>query len=269
MIDGQYLTSPYINLNGSQRSSTTNSVPLLIGVNRDEGGVLGQFYNTANLTTGIIDVSASNGLNAAAILASDAFPLGTGPNPTNLTLDVFNTTTRIYTDNSFRCANQFTAYAGVESGILPHIWFYEFNRTYQDPDYNMNGGCEAPVTTTHPFGDPSMEYFKCHAGDLPNTFGNVARTGFPARDENDMPFAQLVVDYWTAFARNLNPNPSLEYLKVRGYWNTINQIAASGKWASVDSKKPMMMELQWNGLMVPFRDVQQCAVLGLPLEFLV
>jgi hypothetical protein len=107
-----------------------------------------------------------------------------------------------------------------------------------------------------------MEYFKCHAGDLANAFGNVARVGFPARDENDMPFAQMVVDYWTAFARNLDPNPSLEYLKVRGYWNTINQIAVSGKWTPVDSKRPMMMELQWNGLMVPFKDEEQCTVLG-------
>jgi hypothetical protein len=113
-----------------------------------------------------------------------------------------------------------------------------------------------------------MEYFKCHAGDLANTFGNVARVGFPARDENDMPYAQMIVDYWTAFARNLNPNPDAEYLRVRGYWNTINQIAVSGAWAPVDSKKPTMMELQWNGLVIPFRDEQQCAVLGYPLDFL-
>lgn len=240
-----------------------------MGVNRDEGGVLGTLYNTTDLITGIDDLSASEGLNATEIISSNAFPLGNGPNLTNLTLDVFNTTTRIYTDNSFTCANQFTAYAGVKSGILPNIWFYEFNRTYQDPAYNTNGVCGAPITATHPHGDPSMEYFKCHAGDLANTFGNVARVGFPARDENDMPYAQMVVDYWTSFARNLNPNPDLEYLKVRGYWNTINQIAVSGAWAPVDAEKPMMMLLQWNGLMIPFKDEHQCAVLGYPLDYLV
>lgn len=84
VIDGLYLTAPYINLSGKDQSSVTNSVPVLMGVNRDEGGVLGTLYNTANLTTGIIDVSASSGLNATAILASDALPLGTGPNPTKM-----------------------------------------------------------------------------------------------------------------------------------------------------------------------------------------
>ncbi|KAH8816012.1 Alpha/Beta hydrolase protein [Xylogone sp. PMI_703] len=268
VMDGKYLTSSYIKLDGHDRHSPTNSVPVLMGVNRDEGGVLSTLYQTDDLTTGIEDVSASQGLNSTAILASKAFSLGNGPNPSNLTLDVFNTTTRIYTDNSFRCANQFTAYAGVKSGVLPHIWFYEFNRTYQDPAYNVNGVCGAPVTKTHPFGDPSAEYFKCHAGDLANTFGNVARVGFPERDGNDMPFAQVVVDYWTAFGRNLNPNPDLEYLKVRGYWNTINQIKVSGKWDPVNWKHPKMMELQWNSFMAPFRDEQQCAVLGYPLDLL-
>ncbi|RFU25155.1 hypothetical protein B7463_g11175, partial [Scytalidium lignicola] len=268
VIDGVYLTSSYLDLNAKDRHNPTNSVPVLMGVNRDEGGVLGTLYDTTDLTTGIKDVSASQGLNATAILASNTFPLGNGPIPSNLILDIFNTTTRIYTDNSFHCANQFTAYAGVKSNILPRIWYYEFNRTYQDPAYNVNGVCGAPITATHPFGDPSMEYFKCHAGDLANTFGNVARVGFPERDGNDMPFAQVVVDYWTTFARNLNPNPDLEYLKVRGYWNTINQINVSGKWEPVDWRKPKMMELQWNSFMTSFKDEQQCAVLGYPLDLL-
>lgn len=269
VIDGEYLTSSYISLNSSDRHSGTNSVPVLMGVNRDEGGVLGTLYDTTNLTVGIEDVSRDNGLNASAILASNAFPLGDGPSPGNLTLDVFNTTTRIYTDNSFHCANQFTAYAGVKSGVLPDIWFYQFNRTYQDPAYNTNGVCTAPITESHPFGDPSMEYFKCHAGDLANTFGNVARVGFPERDGNDMPFAQVVVDYWTSFARNLNPNPDLEYLKVRGYWNTINQIAVSGAWDPVNAENPRMMQLQWNSFMTGFSEEKQCDVLGYPLDLLV
>lgn len=265
VIDGKYLKTSFLDLNATE--TTTNSVPVVMGVNRDEGGVLYSLDPTTNLTAGIIDLAESEKLNASALLAPGVAPLGTGPG-SNMTLRVFNTTIRIYTDNSFHCVNEYTAYAGVKGGVLPNIYYFEFNRTYQDPAYNINDVCQAPVTPSHPFGDPSMEYFKCHAGDLANTFGNVARVGFPARDENDMPFAQLIVDYWTAFARTFNPNPDYEYLKVRGYWSTLNQIASSGPWRSVEASNPEMMELQWNSVMRPFPDALQCAALGQPLDYL-
>jgi len=127
-----------------------------MGVNRDEGGVLSTNYQTPNLTQGIINLSRSTGLNASTIIASNKFPLGTFP-INSTTLDVFNTTVRIYTDNSFTCTNEFVAYAGVKNKVLPHIWFYEFNRTYQDPGYNSNGYCTPIVTPTHPYGDPNLE----------------------------------------------------------------------------------------------------------------
>ena len=240
-------------------------MPVLLGVNRDEAGVLGPLFPTTNLTYAITELGAAIGVNATAILESGDFPLGTGPG-TNATLHVFNTTTRIDTDSGFTCSNQFTAYAGVKTGALPHVWFYQFNRTYQDPAYNTNGVCGAPVTPTHPNGDPFQEYFKCHAGDLANTFGNVARVGFPDRDGLDAPFGQLVTDYWTTFARNLNPNPDLAYLQARGYWNTANQVAVSGPWDQVDAKSPRQMMLQWNSRMIPFSDIEQCAVLGQPID---
>ncbi|CAD0087901.1 unnamed protein product, partial [Aureobasidium vineae] len=265
VVDGTYLVSDFIDLNST--TNITNRVPVVMGVNRDEEGVLGTVYPTTDLTTGIDDIAAANHLNASSILDSGLFPLGTS-RTNNATLDVFNTTTRISTDLSFRCVNQFEAYAGVKDGVLPNIWFYEFNRTYQDPAYNPNLVCAAPVTPSHPYGDPSQEYFKCHAGDLANTFGNVARVGFPDRDGLDAKFGQLMTDYWTSFARNLDPNPDVEYLKVRGYWNTINQIEKSGPWEKVGAAQPRMMELQWNSVMMPFRDVEQCAVLGYPLDYL-
>jgi carboxylesterase type B len=265
VVDGTYLTSDFIDLNSTSR--TTNRIPVVMGVNRDEEGVLGTVFPTTNLTTGIIDISLANHLNATKLLSSHLFPLGSS-NTNNATLDVFNTTTRISTDVSFRCFNQFEAYAAVKNGVLPDIWFYEFNRTYQDPGYNPNLICAAPVTPSHPYGDPSQEYFKCHAGDLANTFGNVARVGFPDRDGLDAKFGQLMVDYWTAFARTLDPNPNVGFLKARNYWSTINQIGGSGPWEKVVASEPRMMELQWNSRMMPFRDVEQCAVLGFPLDFL-
>ncbi|KAH0291787.1 alpha/beta-hydrolase, partial [Aureobasidium sp. EXF-3399] len=265
VVDGTYLLSTFIDLNST--TNTTNRVPLMLGVNRDEEGVLGTIYPTTDLTTGIEDLAAANHFDATSILSSGLFPLGTSAT-NNATLDVFNTTTRISTDASFRCVNQFSAYAGVANGVLPNTWFFEFNRTYQDPGYNPNGICAAPVTPSHPHGDPSLEYFKCHAGDLANTFGNVARVGFPDRDGLDAKFGGLITDYWTAFARGGDPNPPEAYLRARGYWSTIGQIAKSGSWEKVIASQPRMMELQWDSVMMPFRDVEQCAVLGFPLDYL-
>lgn len=92
------------------------------------------------------------------------------------------------------------------------------------------------------------------------------RVGFPLRDANDLPFMQLTVDYWTAFARSGgNPNPDMGYLQARGYWNTIGQIQASGEWTPVNAQKPQFLNMMWNSYMMDFVDEEQCKVLGQPL----
>ncbi|KAK3645529.1 hypothetical protein LTR56_002970 [Elasticomyces elasticus] len=273
VVDGTYLTSTYIDLNASAAGNTTSSVPVLYSVNRDEAGVLNSPPSSSNFTEAIYELAASQPQdtpNASAILANPAvFPVGTGPSLNNTALNqVFNTTIRIYTDTDFHCSDEFTALGAVNSGVWPKVYYAEFNRTYQEPGYNMNNVCQAPVTSTHPFGDPELEYFKCHAGDLPMSFGTFVFTAYPERDENDLAFSQLVVDYWTSFARTLDPNPNVDFLKARGYWSTINQVGVSGTWEQVDVKEPKMLELQWNSAMKPFPDSEQCAILGQPLDYL-
>ncbi|KAK1092090.1 hypothetical protein LTR48_005019 [Friedmanniomyces endolithicus] len=273
VIDGTYLLSSYINLNASAAGKVSSRVPVISVTNRDEGGVLIPLPSSSNYTAAIYELAASQTQgppNATAILAlSAAFPLGTGPTLNNTALNqVFNTTVRISTDASFHCSDEYTALAAAQNGVWPQVWYGEFNRTYQEPGYNMNNVCQAPVTPSHPYGDPELEYFKCHAGDLPMTFGTFAFTGYPERDENDIPFSQLIVDYWTSFARSMDPNPETGFLKARGYWSTINQIAVSGAWETVNVTRPEQMELQWNSAMRPLPDAVQCGVLGQPLDYL-
>lgn len=241
----------------------------MIGVNRDEGGVLAPFFETDDLETGIQDIAKSLiYVNAEAILSSGAFPLGNGPVPANQTLDVFNTTTRIYTDFTFRCVSQAIAFDGAVSGSFPTVWFFEFNRTYQDPSYDYYDVCQPPKTEQHPYGDPSMEYFKCHGGDLFFTFGTVDRSELPFRDENDKPYQQLVTDYWTSFGRSYDPNPDPGFLRARGYWSTLEQISVAGHWPQVGEQNPQLMQLQWNPLVRPFVDEPQCTVIGEPVNSL-
>jgi hypothetical protein len=60
----------------------------------------------------------------------------------------------------------------------------------------------------------------------------------------------------------LDPNPDVEYLRARGYWDTLEQVETSGLWSPVNAKEPEMMRLQWRGGMAPLPDEAQCAVLG-------
>ena len=164
VVDGTYLLSTYIDLNTSAANNVSSVVPVITGVNRDEAGVLVPLPSGSNYTETIYELAASQPQdtpNVTAILTHRSnFPIGTGPSLKNTPINqVFNTTTRIYTDTDFHCSDQYTAIAAVRSGIWPKVWYYEFNRTYQDPGYNTNGDCQAPVTPTHPYGDPELEYF--------------------------------------------------------------------------------------------------------------
>lgn len=269
VVDGIYLTGPYIDLNSSAANKDSSSVVVMTGVNRDEEGILIPLIPTTNLTESILNQGYSNANNDAIFANIANFPLGTGPTFNNtLVNQVFNTTVRIATDVGFHCSDEYTAIAAASTGIWPRVYFYEFNRTYQEPDYNTTGVCGAPITPSHPYGDPNLEYFKCHAGDLPITFGTSARSRYPERDEHDIPFAQLVVDYWTSFARKLDPNPDVEYLRARGYWDSLAMIEASGPWRPLDAEKPEMMLLQAQSTMVPLPDKEQCAVLRQPFDAL-
>jgi len=269
VVDGTYLTSDYINLNSSAANKQTSSVVVMTGVNRDEEGILIPLIPTTNLSQSILNQGYSNATNVAIFENIVDFPLGTGPTFNNTPVNqVFNTTVRIATDRGFRCSDQYTAIAAASTGIWPRVYFYEFNRTYQEPDYNTTGVCGAPITATHPYGDPELEYFKCHAGELPISFGTFSRSRYAERDAHDITFAQLIVDYWTSFARNLDPNPSVDYLRARGYWSSLAAIEASGSWQPLNATNPEMMLLQPESFMAPLPDEAQCAVLGQPFDAL-
>jgi carboxylesterase type B len=114
-----------------------------------------------------------------------------------------------------------------------------------------------------------MEYFKCHDGDLYFTFGTVRRSGLPYRDKYDAPFQHLVADHWISFGRTFDPNPDVEFLKARGYWDTIGLLQVAGKWSQVDTENPQLMQLQYDPFVRSFVDDMQCCVIDLELSYLV
>lgn len=46
----------------------------------------------------------------------------------NFTIDAFTVTQRVATDNTFRCVDEATVYAGAVTGTFPAAYYYDFDR---------------------------------------------------------------------------------------------------------------------------------------------
>lgn len=217
------------------------------------------YYNQQVRNTSSI---GPNFINTVPLTSFDMPP--TGP---ATAAEILNTSLAIQTNGIFTCFDLAKSYTAARHNAFASTYTFLFNRTYSPGGYTRPW-CDAPNSTTHPNGNPDAEYFKCHAGEQLFTFGTALRSGQPDRDGLDVPFMQLVVDYWAAFARAYDPNPDPAYLAVRGYGNTSAQIAATGRWAPVDAAAPTMRLLQWNGAQIPFVRGEQCRAIGAPLEAL-
>jgi len=159
------------------------------------------------------------------------------------------------------------AFTGVKHNAFASAYSYVFNRTIQPNGYTQPW-CMPKATSQRPLGDPDSEYFKCHAGEQLVMFGNALRAGQPDRDGRDVPFMQLVVDYWAAFARTGDPNPDLNYLAVRDHAATLQQVQSRGKWEAVSADAPTLRLLQWDGAQLPFGGQDRCDALEIGLNTL-
>ncbi|EPS45811.1 hypothetical protein H072_218 [Dactylellina haptotyla CBS 200.50] len=240
------------------------SVPILGGFNRDEAAIqVSPYYGiTSNVTTFLYLASQVAGVNLTPYANSPAFPTPPG----DATLAAFNVTQRVLTDVAFKCLQWATAYSGLKHHVFPTFHAYEFNRTYQPRGYTSQY-CQPPVTPDYPYGNPNAEYFKCHSGEVDIVRGELVDSERMIRDENDIPWQVLAMDYWSAFIWNGDPNPKSGYLKVRGYWTTLSQIAATGKWEGVNIRTPLMRLIEWNGGTVALSEREQCEAVGLGLEY--
>lgn len=252
VVDGTYITSDRLLLNGSKASYN-----LLMGTMRDDAGALISYPDTSNETAYL------NAIGWAAPPAS-LFPI---PNGTNATLDLFTMTARYTTDGMLRCADEATVYSGLEHGVWDHVYYYEFERSYQLSSWPGYSVCQPPISPSFPYGDPNGPYFKCHSGDLYEVFGSILFNGQPFRDHNDVPFEQFSVDTWSAFARTYDPNPDPKYLEARGYTNTTEVVNKAGEWVPASKGNLTLRALTWPPYQTGFKEEDQCAGVGLPLTY--
>lgn len=259
--DGTYLTTDSLRLD---KSAPVANVHLMLGGMRDDGASFPQYPTTTNLSLEISKLTVA--LPTSEVLASGAFPLPSGPNST---LNVFNVKAHLFSDSTFRCLDAATAYAEFKNKLFKlDIYYYEFNGSYQSATWDPNAPvCHPPLTPSKLLGDPELEYFKCHSGELYYVFGTIQRTGLPLRDEHELPFEQFAVDSRTSFARTYNPNPDGGFLEARGYANSSLEMKIAGKWRPISGEGLTMRQLQWSSYQTEWPEQKQCEVLGLPLDY--
>jgi hypothetical protein len=116
------------------------------------------YLGFTSLTRSLSAFGFNSSIVADAVDNPTLFPL---PTSSNASLDVFNTTVQFTTDYSFRCLDQAIAYAGITYNQFQSAWFYELERSYQPAEFDINKPiCDAPITATSPYGDPSLPYFR-------------------------------------------------------------------------------------------------------------
>ncbi|KAK3079717.1 hypothetical protein LTS18_004073 [Coniosporium uncinatum] len=262
VVDGTYLVTDQLELTGNGLAA---HVPVLMGFMRDDGASF-ITYPSANDTAS--SALLSNGFDLDSISTLNVFP---EPTRNDATLNVFNTTSLISTDSGFRCLDEATAYSAVKHDVFERVCFYEFNRSYPLAVPSVIPSiCEAPITDEFPYGDPSMEYFKCHSGELYYSFGILVYNGLPVRDQFDIPMSQFVLDSWTAFAKMGNPNPDVRFLEARGFVNTTRAVEASGAWKAVGGNDLTLELMQYPPVQEGFGiygGQEQCQALGFLIDY--
>lgn len=164
--DGVYVTTEDLdvyNKNGSAANVNT------IWGNVANDGASFSTYPTTPVTSELEGLMVGLGITAEyaqAIIDSGLFPYyDTG----NITLDSFNVTQRVATDNTFRCIDQATVYAGTHTGAFKSSYYYQMQRAAAG--YNPNNIDDiGPIEPGYPNGDPELPYFKVHGADMPWVF---------------------------------------------------------------------------------------------------
>jgi carboxylesterase type B len=243
-------------------------IPILLGTNRDEISYLLQKPST-NFTSNLVLLSAAAGIPLTHLSNSSFSPerLPSWPSltPAQKEAAVFNATGHAATQLYFTCLTHATAYSATKNEVFSAAYEFVFNRTYQTARF---GDAARPICGRDVDSPDEEEYYKCHAGEVPYTFGNILQQGWADRDGTDTKFARLIVDWWSGFARTgkMGGEEVRRWLEARGLGESWQKMEEAGPWVRDGTG---VMRLQWSGL--GWRDASEdaigCEELGLGREF--
>lgn len=257
--DGTIVNTPELEVRSKNKN--TAHINVAIGTTQNDGASFSAYSQSCNTTVACVAANLYCSIaHAQALLDSGLFPLyDTG----DVTADAFNISQRVVTDNTFRCVDQATAYAGATSGAFKSAYFYQMDRTSYG--YNPNNVDQVgPVVPGFPNGDPEMPYYRVHGSDMPWVFGSP----ITYRDANDLPSQQLSTAYFAEFIRSGQPNPSEVYLTTRKYTTALQGYKRSGPWEMVSSDQGPTKRMDWPVAMTStFVDLAQCAYLNYSISY--
>lgn len=186
----------------------------------------------------------------------------------DMTLNIFNLTSRVATDALFRCPAQSTAFSAAKNNVYKTEYAYEMERSYQLTRYSPNSGvCDAPKTDSHPYRDTSLPYHRYHSNDLYFVFANYQREGRRTRDADDVLFTQYITDTCLAFGQTGDPNPAPDFLEARGFSNTSLIVKGIQPWKPVWAEDVELRVLDLKPTNKGFNELKQCYVLCQPLNY--
>jgi len=242
------------------KNPNTANVNVIFGVTANDGASFCGY--THNCTTEVECLAGNLGITeqyAQSIIDSKLFPYyDTG----NVTADSFNVSQRVTEDNTFRCIDQATVYAGATSGAFKSAYFYQMERTVQGYDpVGVDG--TGPVTPGYPLGNPNLPYYRLHGSDVPWAFGTLDTY----RDAADLYSTQITTGYFGAFIRTGNPNPPEQYLEARGYTRTLDAYRKTGAWEKVSSAQGPIRFMDYPPAANSFQDLAQCKFLNYSIDY--
>ncbi|KZV71090.1 carboxylesterase [Peniophora sp. CONT] len=146
---------------------------------------------------------------------------------TSDTFSPYNASQSVDTDHFLTCDGVAWTGAAASHKVFPEMYIYSIKRAYGLPFFDPFDLCTFPV------GEEGTPYYKCHSGELFETFGTFNFFDLPPRSDADIHFTNLIQDLWGSFARTGNPNPSHAYLSTRGFTSTLS-VVSDWTWPRFD-----------------------------------
>ncbi|KAJ5536021.1 hypothetical protein N7513_009207 [Penicillium frequentans] len=231
IIDGVWIANQSV---AAARNGQLNRIHFMSGSMPEEGeSLLGTtiLQNATDFIATLYSLAGSQYPEDWPALVEKSGQWNNGSNPIN----AYNSTINAFTTVHLTCPGQQFIKAAYEAKSFKSYYYYNNLRAYALSYYDPYGTCTFPV------GEPDTLYYRCHSGDLYEIFGSYYIFDQPIRTPADIGHTNLQQDMWGAFARTGNPNPPKEYLKVRGYEDSL-AVFEKFSWRGYDGHSAMNID---------------------------
>ncbi|KAJ6003517.1 hypothetical protein N7451_006064 [Penicillium sp. IBT 35674x] len=231
IIDGIYVTNNTI---AALKAGQVNNIHFMSGSMPEEAQSLLGTAIAPNATNFTATLESLDGSDYPAWWPTDILESGLWNNGSD-PINAYNETINAYTTFRLTCPGEQLIQTAYKENSFKSLYYYTNQRAYGLSFYETYDLC------TFPIDEPETPYYRCHSGDLYETFGTYYLFDQPIRTPEDVGYTNLHQDMWGSFARTGNPNPAVEYLDARGYYGS-REIFSRFTWPEFDGNTSMSIE---------------------------